>query len=170
MFKYHSLTRSLPRLVGVPYHQLSLACILGLGATLFGVNCFGEGNAKQVRSAAPAGSISLTPCEVSGTSDGVKVKVLCGRFEVFEDRSRRRGRKIALKIVVFPATGQDKVGDPLFYFAGGPGSAATEDAPYVAQQLAKVRERRDLVFVDQRGTGGSNPLNCDFFKPADLRS
>lgn len=144
------------------YDQLLLISILGFSATLFGASCLGQGKGGQ--------SISLKPCEVSGTSDGVKVKVLCGRFEVFEDRSRRRGRKIALKIVVFPATGQDKVGDPLFYFAGGPGSAATEDAPYVAQQLAKVRERRDLVFVDQRGAGGSNPLNCDFFKPADLRS
>lgn len=72
--------------------------------------------------------------------------------------------------MVFPATGPDKIADPLFYIPGGPGSSATEDAPYVAQQFAKIREHRDLVFVDQRGTGGSNALNCDFFKPADLRS
>ncbi len=26
------------------------------------------------------------------------------------------------------------------------------------------------MFVDQRGTGGSNPLNCDFFNPADPQS
>jgi len=45
-----------------------------------------------------------------------------------------------------------------------------EDAPYVAPRYAKIREHRDLVFVDQRGTGGSNPLNCDFFNPSELRS
>ncbi len=94
----------------------------------------------------------------------------CGTVDVFEDRRRETGRKIALKIVIFPATGQDKAADPLFYIPGGPGSSATEDAPFVAQQFAKIREHRDLVFVDQRGTGGSNPLNCDLFNPADLRS
>ena len=36
--------------------------------------------------------------------------------------------------------------------------------------LAKVREHRDLVFVDQRGTGKSNPLNCQLVDPADPQS
>jgi pimeloyl-ACP methyl ester carboxylesterase len=107
---------------------------------------------------------------VPGTKEGAKEKARCGTYEVFEDRARMSGRKIKLKIVVFPATGPDRVADPLFYIPGGPGSSATEDAPYVAEGLMKVRERRDLVFVDQRGTGGSNPLNCDFFNPADLAS
>src|ERR1041385_2564309 len=113
---------------------------------------------------------SLTPCEVPGPNQSTKDKALCGTFEVFEDRERKAGRKIALKIVVYPATGPDKAADPLFYIPGGPGSSATEDAPYVAQQMAKIREHRDLVFVDQRGTGGSNPLNCSFFNPGDLQS
>ena len=115
-------------------------------------------------------SISLTPCEVPGPSPSVKDKARCGTFEVFEDREHKAGRKIALKIVVYSATGTDQAPDPLFYIPGGPGSAATEDAPYVAQQMAKIREHRDLVFVDQRGTGGSNPLNCNFFNPKDLQS
>ena len=102
--------------------------------------------------------------------EGVKERARCGTYEVFENRATKRGRKLKLKIVVYPATGPDKAADPLFYIPGGPGSSATEDAPYVAQEFAKVRERRDLVFVDQRGTGGSNPLNCDFFNPADLSS
>jgi pimeloyl-ACP methyl ester carboxylesterase len=114
--------------------------------------------------------ISLTPCEVPGTNPSTKDKARCGTFEVFEDRERKAGRKITLKIVVYPATGQDKAPDPLFYIPGGPGSSATEDAPFVAQQSAKIREHRDLVFVDQRGTGGSNPLNCTFFNPTDLQS
>lgn len=89
---------------------------------------------------------------------------------MFEDRRRKSGRRITLKIVIFSATGTGKAADPLFYIPGGPGSSATEDAPYIAKDFAKVRERRDLVFVDQRGTGGSNPLNCEFFDPADLQS
>ena len=117
-----------------------------------------------------ANKIEPRPCEVSGTKPDTKEKVLCATFEVFENRAARRGRKIPINIVVFPATGQDKAPDPLFYIPGGPGSSATEDAPYVAAGFAKIRERRDLVFVDQRGTGGSNPLNCTFFDDKDPQS
>lgn len=75
-----------------------------------------------------------------------------------------------MNIVVFPANGEKREPDPIFYFAGGPGSAATEDAQGIASEFKKMREKRDLVFVDQRGTGGSNPLNCEFFNVNDLQS
>src|SRR2546426_2765291 len=156
------------------YGQLLLACVFAFGAMLFGLNCLGQENGGQQNSAVPAASISLKPCEVSGAKEGVKEKVRCGTFEVFEDRIAKSGRKIALKIVVFPATGQatgqNRAADPLVYIPGGPGSSATEDAPFVAQQFAKIREHRDLVFVDQRGTGGSKPLHCDLFYPAGFGS
>ncbi len=125
--------------------------------------------AQPAKSVSP-GSISLTPCEVPGARPGAKEKVLCGSYEVFENRAAKRGRKIALKIVVFPATGAEKGADPVFYIPGGPGQSATEEAPYLAAQLSKIRARRDLVFLDQRGTGGSNPLDCDLFNPSDLQS
>src|SRR6185436_11389167 len=115
-------------------------------------------------------SISLQPCEISGAAPGAKEKVLCGSYEVFENRATKTGRKLTLKIVVFPATGPDKLPDPFWYMPGGPGSSATEDAPYVAAQFRKLRERRDLVFVDQRGTGGSAPLDCVFFNASDPQS
>jgi pimeloyl-ACP methyl ester carboxylesterase len=144
------------------YFSMLLVFVLGLSVS---------GQNKDVaKPSSKSNFISLQPCEVAGAGEGVKEKVFCGSYEVFENRALKRGRKIALKIVVFPATGQDKAADPLFYIPGGPGSSATEDAPYIAQDFAKVREQRDLVFVDQRGTGGSNPLNCVFFNPSDLQS
>ena len=110
--------------------------------------------------------LTLTPCQVGG----VEGQARCGRYEVFENRDSKKGRKISLKIVVLPATGAERAPDPLVYIPGGPGSSATEDAPGIAQLFAKIREHRDLLFVDQRGTGGSHPLNCDFFNAADLQS
>jgi pimeloyl-ACP methyl ester carboxylesterase len=107
----------------------------------------------------------LKPCEIQGV-DGKK---LCGTYEVFENRATKQGRKIGIKIVVFVATGEHPEPDPYIYIPGGPGSSATEDAPYLAKPFAKIRERRDLLFIDQRGTGGSNPLNCMMFDPADLQ-
>ncbi|MEP7076375.1 MAG: alpha/beta fold hydrolase [Acidobacteriota bacterium] len=117
-----------------------------------------------------AHKIDLKPCEIAGAEENKKENVLCGTYEVFEDRAAKNGRKIALKIVVFPATTSDKAEDAVFYIAGGPGSSAIEEAPYAIDDFVKVREHRDLVFVDQRGTGGSNPLNCEFFDAADPQS
>lgn len=110
--------------------------------------------------------LELSPCEVPHVSE----KVRCGTYEVFEDRTARQGRKITLKIVVFPATGTSREPDPFVYIPGGPGSSATEDAPYVAQAFTRLRAHRDLVFIDQRGTGGSHPLNCTLYDPTDVQS
>jgi pimeloyl-ACP methyl ester carboxylesterase len=97
-------------------------------------------------------------------------KMKCGELEVFEDRATSKGRKIKIKVLVAPATGNSPLPDPLFYIPGGPGQSAVEDAAGVAGQLATIRQSRDLVFVDQRGTGGSNPLNCTLFDPKDPQS
>lgn len=148
-------------------YQLLLAYAVACGVVLLALGLVNQETEAQQKSTA---TISLAPCEVPGAQPNVKEKALCGTYEVFENRVAKSGRKIALKILVFPATDKNKSIDPLFYIPGGPGSSATEDAPYVAQELAAIRERRDLVFVDQRGTGGSNPLNCEFFSQSDLRS
>jgi pimeloyl-ACP methyl ester carboxylesterase len=116
------------------------------------------------------GTIKLTPCQVPGTEPGKKLDVLCGKLEVFEDRRKGSGRKIGIAVQVYPSTGATKEPEPLFYIAGGPSSSAINDGPYIAADFAKVRETRDLVFVDQRGTGASNPLVCDLFDPKDVQS
>lgn len=133
---------------------------------VFSLTVAGQNN--TTKSKIPA--IDLLPCEVAGAAEGKKEKVLCGRFEVFENRVAKTGRRISLNIEIFPATGLDKLSDPVFYVAGGPGGSAVEEAPYFAEDMAKIREHRDLVFLDQRGTGGSNPLNCEFFNPEVLQS
>ena len=139
------------------YFAIILVLVLGLCAV-------GQNKKEKIN------LIVLEPCEVAGAEEGAKEKVLCGTYEVFENLALKKGRRIVLKVVVYPATGQSKQPDPVFYIAGGPGSSATEDAPYVAEEFKKVREKRDLVFLDQRGTGGSHPLNCTFFNAADLQS
>jgi pimeloyl-ACP methyl ester carboxylesterase len=111
-------------------------------------------------------SLVLNDCQPARIPSPAK----CGTFEVYENRATKKGRKISLNILLLPATGAKREPDPLVYFAGGPGSAATEDAIGFAPEFAKIREHRDLLFVDQRGTGKSHPLNCVFFNPDDLQS
>jgi len=107
------------------------------------------------------GKIAMKVCQVPGF-DG---EALCGNYEVFEDRAAQSGRKISLKVVVVPATGERAKPDPIFVFLGGPGQGAATFAGYLVGQYEDFRKDRDLVFVDIRGTGESNPLNCDLAGP-----
>jgi pimeloyl-ACP methyl ester carboxylesterase len=94
----------------------------------------------------------------------------CLTLWVHENRAARVGRVIPLRIVVVPAPGRDRSPDPIFFLAGGPGQAATGLVAYPGIPKA-MRSRRDLVFVDQRGTGGSNALTCPFYgPPQDVQS
>lgn len=105
--------------------------------------------------AAAADTLELADCEISGTERTAR----CGRMEVPEDRTSREGRRIGLRVVVVPAREGRAAPDPVFFLAGGPGQAATADAGGAADH--PLGERRDLVFVDLRGTGGSRALACD---------
>ncbi|MBA2302564.1 MAG: alpha/beta fold hydrolase [Acidobacteria bacterium] len=100
--------------------------------------------------------VQLASCSV----EGVARAALCGSYEVWENRASARGRRIPLNIVVIPAAGRDRQKDPVYYFDGGPGVAATSSARRISALLPLVSQSRDLVFVDLRGTGRSHPLNC----------
>jgi pimeloyl-ACP methyl ester carboxylesterase len=65
--------------------------------------------------------------------------------------------------VVLSATGPDRAPDPLVYFAGGPGDSAVDLIAGERSLLADLNVHRDLVFIEQRGTGRSNPLTCPAF-------
>ena len=83
----------------------------------------------------------------------------CARVAVPLDPSLPHGRTIALRVLVLPATERPAVG-ALFYLEGGPAVAATDSAARVNELLAAVGRDRDLVLVDERGTGGSSAPSC----------
>jgi len=91
-----------------------------------------------------------------GSSDSL----LSGSFPVFENREAKTGRIINLHIVVLPALHPDSAGTPIFYFEGGPGVAATKDAGIFTDPSIPYHMYHDIVLIDIRGTGNSNPLNC----------
>ncbi len=96
----------------------------------------------------------------SCTTEEGPVDALCGKLEVFENRQAQTGRKIALNIVVLPAVSNDPRPDPLFVLAGGPGAGAADNADLFQPGFERMQVNRDIVLVDQRGTGKSNPLDC----------
>ena len=69
--------------------------------------------------------------------------------------------QIELSVAVLPATEKSvRRADPLFYITGGPGGVDLEQLPGIASAFVDINSHRDIVFVDQRGVGGSNPLQC----------
>ena len=108
------------------------------------------------------GQLEFKECDVMPPGSAVTTRVECATLDVPEDWSKPDGRKITLKIAVAAARSGNPQPDPVIYFAGGPGQAATESWPQIAPGFARIRERRDILFVDQRGTGGSNVLRCEF--------
>ncbi len=88
-------------------------------------------------------------------------EALCGTLEVAENPADPDGRQLDLAWAVVPARGR-AASDPLFFLAGGPGQSARDMLPLMKAVLREASRERDLVFLDQRGTGGSNALDCDF--------
>ena len=114
-----------------------------------------------------SGSIALGQGAAAGpglalrevASDPSGHAALSGVMRVWEDREAGAGRLISLEVIVLPATGENPAPDPVFLFAGGPGQKATSMAGQWAGHW--MREDRDIVLVNQRGTGGDNRLGCE---------
>lgn len=135
-----TLTRP-PRLIGT---------VFLLTASIYGCNGSSPDRATN--------TLTLKPCSLFNLEETLQ----CGTYEVWENRSTREGRKIPLRVVVMPATGDHPAPDPIIFFAGGPGGSTVEMAPGLAFAMAEAHERRDFVLVDYRGTGESAPLFCDY--------
>jgi len=108
----------------------------------------------------PAG-LTLTPCQLEHPERLISVSAECGVLSVPENPAQPAGRSIGLYVARVPAINKHKRADPLFVLAGGPGMAATTFYTTVAPAFTRIHRDRDIVLVDQRGTGGSNALNCE---------
>ncbi len=75
-------------------------------------------------------------------------------------RSNPGSRQIQLNVAVVEAIKRRSEPDPLFILVGGPGQSATETFAALSPTLFNIHQDRDIVLVDQRGTGKSNPLRC----------
>ena len=111
----------------------------------------GLGTATVAASAAP-----LKPCRI----DGIPNELQCGSLQRPLDPARPDGVKVDLHYLVVPAMARNKQPDAVLMLAGGPGQSAIDVAARVLPRLSRLNNRRDLVFIDQRGTGKSAPLDC----------
>ncbi len=110
--------------------------------------------------------LSVEPCTLPGVAGPAR----CGTMQVWENRAAKSGRRIPLRFVVVPGTGPGPARAALTYLAGGPGDDATSAAGWMPRVFGAAREGRDILLVDQRGTGGSHPLHCDLYSREDVAS
>ena len=107
----------------------------------------------------------LEGCQLAGL-----IEAQCGSLALPENRADPGGRQIDVHFAVIPAQSSVAEPDPVFMLAGGPGQAATEAYPLVLDFFGALRQNRDVVLVDQRGTGQSNPLACPQVQELPLES
>jgi pimeloyl-ACP methyl ester carboxylesterase len=118
---------------------------------------------------APTLGLHLTPC----TQGHAKAPAECGTYGVYENRAAGSGRVIDLAVIVLRA--KHETHRAIAVIAGGPGESATPFAEYIldgyfGKDLVALRDRYDLLFVDDRGMGGSNPFSCDFAPVGDPKA
>ena len=106
---------------------------------------------------AQAQSVTLKPCHLPGMRDAVQ----CGTLARPLNPEEPNGKQIDVQFAVMPSRAREKLSDPIFLLAGGPGQSAMDVIPVLQGALSRLNNRRDLVFVDQRGTGKTAPLECE---------
>ena len=110
---------------------------------------------------AAEGRPGLKPCRLQG----VEHDVWCGVALRPLDPALPAGAQIDVHYAVLPALARNRKPDPVMFFAGGPGQSAMELGGTVSRLLARLAYRRDIVLIDQRGTGRSASLACPAIEP-----
>lgn len=106
-------------------------------------------------------TLQLEPCELRGNQGVGRVQAECGTLAVAEDPENPDGRTIDLFVARIPALDPEPAADAFTVINGGPGASSIDLYLDLQGAFAPVRLERDIVIVDQRGTGRSAPLRCD---------
>jgi pimeloyl-ACP methyl ester carboxylesterase len=103
-------------------------------------------------------------CERSSTTSApaLVARSRCLLFTTPENPAAPQGRQLQLQVMVIPSVRQFPEPDPFVILVGGPGQAATVDALPVIPFFQSILQDRDILLVDQRGTGKLSPFDCEF--------
>jgi pimeloyl-ACP methyl ester carboxylesterase len=133
--------------------QLFVVSVLSISNLTIASNT--NNNIVQV-SLKPQNKLVLKDCHL----DGIKEQVKCGHLTVPENYTLKDGAQISINFAILPAIDNSDNNTPLMFLAGGPGQAAVELAAGLRIAFNEIRKTRDIILVDQRGTGKSHALEC----------
>lgn len=107
-------------------------------------------------SSSPGEGLGWARCRVEGWARVVE----CASLEApLRHEAPERG-SLTLRVVRIPAGAAEATEGPLLMLAGGPGQAASEAFAPLLGALHGVTAHREVILLDQRGTGASAPLDC----------
>jgi len=93
----------------------------------------------------------------------------CGTLEAPRDYAEPDGEKLALFYARIPALTANPAPDPLVLINGGPGGSSVDLYLQNRNAFATVRRERDILLLDQRGTGRSlSGLDCELPEDFEL--
>jgi pimeloyl-ACP methyl ester carboxylesterase len=116
-----------------------------------------------VHAAEHAHAIVLASCRFPDLARAAR----CGTYSVAENPDKPGGRRLSISVVVIPATNAPALADPLVVLQGGPGEDTIGSAAFYAERFAPLLDNRDLLLIDQRGTGKSGALPCTLYSAGD---
>lgn len=110
--------------------------------------------------AGAAAELRFEPCELRGSSGHGRVQAECAELGVAENPDTGGSRSIALRVARIPAPAGAAEAAPLTLINGGPGASSIDLYVDIEPALSGIRRHRDIIVVDQRGTGASGRLDC----------
>jgi pimeloyl-ACP methyl ester carboxylesterase len=108
-------------------------------------------------------TLVLAPCRFADLTRAAS----CGTLSVPEDPDKPAGRRLSISVAVIPALHAPRLADPIVVLQGGPGEDSISSAGFFAERFAPLLDDRDLLLVDQRGTGKSGALPCILYSAGD---
>ena len=109
---------------------------------------------------AGAQSLALEECRVSAGPGHPGIKARCGTLLRPENPADPDSPRIELRVAVIPALNLSPENDPVVPIAGGPGQGSVEFYAAYRGAFEPLRRNRDILLVDQRGTGESSRMDC----------
>lgn len=133
------------------YARILIGAVLGIGGAAW---------ARAAPPSIPFGTLAFEPCTLAHEQLALTVSARCSTLRVPEDRARPDGRMLDLPVAWIPSSAKKPSSDPVVLLAGGPGQSALDAYPMLAAAFQPLLRERDVILVDQRGTGRASTLAC----------
>lgn len=114
-----------------------------------------DARAQEVDAAVP-----FERCSIGDRRASLKARCAIVEVNLDPGAADPDARTLALRIARIPARGRSPEADPVLFIAGGPGQSALDTYPSIARAFRHANLNRDVILVDQRGTGASGLLDC----------
>jgi pimeloyl-ACP methyl ester carboxylesterase len=112
--------------------------------------------------------VVLEDCTLDGSIGIANVEARCGWFERPENPADPDSTPIRLRVAVVPSLSPDPAPDAFTVINGGPGGSSLNMFADMSRVFTSILRDRDIIVLDQRGTGASNPLDCPELESMDL--